>query len=102
MENTQTKDQYTAEQEQQAMARVKSLKAFYRHGLRYVLVISGLLIINLLFSPAYLWVVFPALGWGVGVAFHGLNVFGQPKLALFDEQWEQAQVQKILSRMDAR
>lgn len=53
----------------------RSLKGFYWHLSAYALVVSGLLIINFVVSPQYIWAKWPALGWGIGIAFHGLRVF---------------------------
>lgn len=55
-----------------AKAQVEALRGFYGHATAYALVNAGLLLINLLTSPAYLWVVWPLLGWGIGLASHGL------------------------------
>ncbi len=49
--------------------------AFFRHLGSYVIIISMLAVINLLTSPDYWWFVWPALGWGVGLAFHLLGTF---------------------------
>jgi class 3 adenylate cyclase len=45
----------------------KSSKGFISHISSYIGVISFLLLINLLTSPSYLWVLFPAGGWGIGL-----------------------------------
>ncbi len=42
---------------------------------RYFLIIGILLVINLIISPQYLWVGWPALGWGIMLAFKAVNVF---------------------------
>jgi hypothetical protein len=48
---------------------------FYGHAATYLVVIATLFIINAIASPNYWWAVWPALGWGIGVAMHGLAVF---------------------------
>jgi heme exporter protein D len=46
-------------------------REFLTHLGIYVIVIGGLGAINFLTDPGgYPWVVWPALGWGVGIAFH--------------------------------
>ena len=47
---------------------------FYRHAGIYVIVNAALLVLGLVllsFTPWWIWFL-PALGWGVGVAIHGL------------------------------
>jgi len=48
---------------------------FYSHALVYVVVNAGLAVLNLLTDPRYLWFVWPLVGWGIGLAAHGLSVF---------------------------
>lgn len=57
--------------ERDAIEYVRDIKSFYTHALQYGVVMVGLLILNLLTSPDYLWVIWPALGWGIGVAAMG-------------------------------
>ena len=46
---------------------------FRRHCLSYVMVMALLVAIWLLTSPGgYFWPVWPMLGWGIGLASHGL------------------------------
>lgn len=40
----------------------------------YLAVSTVLLWINFDTSPQYLWAKWPIIGWGIGVAFHGLSV----------------------------
>jgi len=50
-------------------------QAFYRHLLRYVIIISLLFVINWLTGPDYIWAKWPALGWGIGILSHARKVF---------------------------
>jgi hypothetical protein len=63
--------------EQEARKQARKERAFYAHLAKFAVVMSVLLAINLLTSPGYLWVVWPLLGWGVGLASHGFGVFGR-------------------------
>ncbi|WBW94757.1 2TM domain-containing protein [Oceanirhabdus sp. W0125-5] len=54
----------------EAKKRVLIKKSFKSHRNAYILCLGFLLIINLWTSPGYLWVRWPALGWGLGLAFH--------------------------------
>ena len=40
------------------------------HGVTYAAVNTGLLLINLLTSPDFLWCLFPLGGWGIGLLHH--------------------------------
>jgi transcriptional regulator with XRE-family HTH domain len=79
-----------------AFAQVRKLKGFYLHLTQYVLVVSVLLGINLWTHPQYLWVRWVAMGWGIGVLFHGLRVF--ERFSPFGAEWEKKQVEKRLGR----
>ena len=54
----------------------KSRVDFKRSILAYVVVIPILAIINLLTSPEYLWFLFPAVCWGIGLIIHALIAYG--------------------------
>lgn len=84
------------EAEEEALQYVKDVKSFYSHAGQYVVVMFGLLVLNLLTSPGNLWVIWPALGWGIGLMAHGLSVF--ELVDLFGEDWEEDQVRDRLQR----
>ena len=73
-----------------AKERVEAKLGFYRHLIIYVLVNLFLLVINLLESPEYLWVKWPAFGWGIGVVAHALSVFSP--------RWTGPQKEKMIQR----
>jgi serine/threonine protein kinase len=53
----------------------KKWKGFLAHLGPYAVVIGMLAIINLMTDPGgYLWFLWPAMGWGVGLAFHLLGI----------------------------
>lgn len=56
-------------------ARARAKIGFVRHATVYMLVIAVLIVINLSTSPRYLWFLWPAIGWGIGLAFHGFRAF---------------------------
>ena len=47
---------------------------FLKHLGSYIIVIGMLTVINLMTSADSLWVVWPAMGWGIGLAFHLMGV----------------------------
>jgi transcriptional regulator with XRE-family HTH domain len=79
-----------------ALAHVRRVKGFYIHLVNYVVWMSLLFVVNLATSPNYWWVVWPALGWGTGLAAHGLSVFNA--FPFLGGAWEKRQVEKYLGR----
>lgn len=78
--------------EQQTLKEVKQLKRFYTKSIRYGFTMLFLLIINLIVSPDYLWVIWPALGWGVLILWKSLRNY--LVATTFDSTWEKQQVKK--------
>jgi transcriptional regulator with XRE-family HTH domain len=91
-----TTGQSVSADEALALTHVRKLKGFYIHLAQYVVVIAFLTVVNLFVSPHFFWVLFVALGWGVGVLFHGLLVFN--KVPFLSGEWERRQVEKYLGR----
>ncbi len=79
-----------------ALAHVRKVKSFYVHLTQYLIVISILAVVNLTSYPNYLWFVWPALGWGLGLLAHGAAVFNV--VPFLDGAWERRQVEKFLGR----
>ena len=79
-----------------ALAHVRKIKGFYMHLTQYVVIISGLAALNLFTSPRYLWFIWPAAGWGLGLLMHGLRVFD--RIPFLNAQWERREVEKYLGR----
>ena len=85
-----------SDEEQTVIDQVRAIKGFYSHLITYVLVIALLSVINYVTSPDYMWVFWPALGWGIGIINHGLTAF--EVVSLFGAQWEKRQIEKRLGR----
>lgn len=79
-----------------ARKRVKKKVEFRAHLASYLVIMGFLLVINLLTSPGYLWVVWPALGWGIGLAFHAMEAFGM----IADKDKEEAMIEKEVRRIE--
>jgi transcriptional regulator with XRE-family HTH domain len=82
--------------EQTIHREVKNLKKFYKKLIRYGLTMLFLLIINLLNSPDHFWVIWPALGWGIHIAWEGLQIYGN--ITVFGPAWEERQIKKRLNK----
>lgn len=62
---------------ERARKRAQAEAGFFVHLMWYGFVIGFLFIINLLTTPfGYQWWVWPALGWGIGIASHFSAVYG--------------------------
>ena len=70
--------------EEEARKRVAREKKFYAGLGSYVVVIAGLAAMNLLTSPGYLWFLWAAFGWGMGVTGEAVKLFGLPGM----QGWE--------------
>lgn len=63
-------------QDQEPKKLAKSRVDFKRSILAYVVVIPILAVINILTVPEYLWFLFPAVCWGIGLVIHALAAYG--------------------------
>lgn len=82
-----------SDQLEKARKDVHAIRDFWAHLGLYLIIMAVSFGVNLLTSPDHLWVWWPALGWGIGIAFHALSVFEEQFLGQF---WEQRQIRKRL------
>lgn len=85
-----------AADEREAMEYVRDLQGFYVHAIAYAVATVAFVIINLTVTPGFFWAIFPVLGWGAGLAAHGLSVY--EVINLFGRDWEKRQIAKRLGR----
>lgn len=88
--------QITQQQEEQAIAQVREIKAFYSHLSSYLVTMPILLGVNLFATPEYLWVTWVFIGWTIGLAANAISAF--ELFNLFGADWERRQVEKRLGR----
>ena len=86
----------TDDRYRRAKARVAALRGFWVHLSVYVMVNLFLAALNLVTSPNILWFIFPALGWGIGLAAHGLTVFGFG--SWFGQDWEERKIRELMDK----
>ncbi|HRB72749.1 MULTISPECIES: 2TM domain-containing protein [unclassified Flavobacterium] len=83
-----------------AKKRVEEIKGFYGNLTAYIAVNLALMAMNLLTSPEHLWFFYPMLGWGVGVAIHGMKVFNY--MPFLGKDWEERKMQEFIEKEEAR
>lgn len=82
--------------EQLAFQHVRRLRRFYTGLALYVVVIAVLCAVNYLNTPNRVWVIWPALGWGLALLIRAARVFEW--VPFMGADWEKAQVEKRLGR----
>lgn len=77
-----------------AKKRMKEIKSFYGNLIAYCIIIPFLAIMNLITSPKNLWFFWPMLGWGIGLAAHGMGAFA------IGRNWEERKIREILEKQN--
>jgi len=78
-----------------AQKRVKDIRGFYTHLAATVFVLPFLIFINFTLVPQYHWFWFAIVGWGIGLFFHWLNVFGLTGFS-YREDWERKKIKELM------
>lgn len=76
-----------------ARKRASAKWGWYQHALVYGLVNAGLVIASLMMGKQWHWG--PLLGWGLGLAIHGMVVFGGASLRPLRERLLEQERSKI-------
>lgn len=79
-----------------ARRTVEAITGFYIHAAVYVIVNTGLFLINLATLPEW-WVQWPVAGWGIGLVAHGVVVYALRHPRVLD--WEERKVRELTTRM---
>ena len=77
-----------------AKERVEHIKGFYGNLTAYVIVITLLCLLNY-YTTSFPWVIFPAVGWGLGVTAHGFSAFGY--LPFLGKDWEERKIKELMN-----
>ncbi|WP_031425965.1 2TM domain-containing protein [Flavimarina sp. Hel_I_48] len=80
-----------------AKKQVEKEKAFYGNLTSYCIIIPMLAVFNYL-STSFPWVIFPAMGWGIGILFHGFAAFNYHPF--FGREWEARKIKQIMHKKD--
>ncbi|MGJ8734669.1 MAG: 2TM domain-containing protein [Cellulophaga sp.] len=78
---------------QRAKERVEKIKGFTYNLVSYCFVIPFLIWLNYQ-TTDFPWSVFPAFGWGLGLAAHGMEAFGYNPL--FGRNWENRKIKEYM------
>lgn len=98
-------DLNAVEREETARRYVEQLRAFHIHACMYAVGMLIMFAVNLLTNLsagvagewAAWWSAWALLGWGLGIAVHGLVVrLNRPSLT--SSTWEQQQIERLLGR----
>ena len=79
---------------QRAKEQVEVLKGFYNNLISYLIIIPLLGFLNYN-TTDFPWVIFPAVGWGLGLLFHGLCAFGFNPL--LGKNWEERKIKELMN-----
>ena len=82
---------------EKAKEKVEAIKGFYGNLLAYCIVIPSLAWLNYK-TGSFPWVVFPMLGWGLGVLLHGMEVYGYNPL--WGRRWEERKLRELMENED--
>ena len=78
-----------------AKERVGELKKFYGNLTSYVFVIGILAMINYYTNEwRYMWFLWAAFGWGIGLFFHALKTFNLNPF--FSRDWEERKIREFM------
>lgn len=79
-----------------AQKKVEEIKMFYSHFTIYIIMVPVLIYLNYLSNVGVPWALFPILGWGFGVASHGLETFNYNPV--FGKNWEKRKIKKYMDK----
>ena len=89
-----------SEQEREALEYVRDIKGFYSHLTVYLIAVPVFIIVGFFDNTDIIWYIWPIMGWGIGLAAHGISVF--EVFSLFGADWDKRQVEKRLRRRAPR
>ncbi len=78
---------------EKAKERVEKIKGFYGNLISYCIVIPFLAYLNYQ-GTSFPWVLFPMIGWGIGLTAHGMEAFGRHPL--WGKRWEERKIRRYM------
>ena len=89
----ETNKNYSTEEYLSAKKAVEERLGFYVHLIAYILV-NGYFAFVSVKNGGYFWPIWPMAGWGIGLLFHGIAVFG----FFNNHAWKDKQIQKQIEK----
>jgi len=83
--------------EESARKRAIDLKEYYSHLITFIIINLMLFIINIIFTPSFLWFLFPLLGWGIGLLAHTISIVIP---SFFPESWVDDKTKSLLDKSE--
>ena len=77
-----------------AKKRVEEIKGFYGNLTAYIVIIPLLAWFNYI-TTDFPWVIFPAVGWGLGVILNGMAAYGYNPI--LGKNWEERKIREFMS-----
>jgi hypothetical protein len=78
-----------------AKERVEELKKFYGNLTSYFIVITFLAVLNYWTNEwRYMWFLWAAFGWGIGIFFHALRTFNLNPF--MGKDWEERKIREFM------
>lgn len=84
---------YSASEIEEAKKHINERIGFYIHLFIYLLANLGFHLFNW-YTGGFYWAIFPLLGWGIGLLFHGVQVFG----FFTSSTWKEKQIVKEIEK----
>lgn len=78
---------------QKAKEKVEAIKGFHSNLFSYCIIIPILAYINYR-TTSFAWVLFPAVGWGIGLVAHWMNVYGYNPI--LGKDWEERKIKEFM------
>lgn len=78
-----------------AKEKVEALKGFYANVISYCVIIPFLIWLNYI-TTDFPWVIFAAVGWGLGVILHAMEVYGYNPL--LGKGWEERKIREFMNK----
>ena len=82
-----------------AKEKVEALKGFYANAISFCIVIPGLAWLNYV-TTDFPWIIFPVVGWGLGVTLHAMEVYGYNPL--LGKGWEERKIKEFMDKEEHR
>ncbi|MCM4165723.1 MULTISPECIES: 2TM domain-containing protein [unclassified Arenibacter] len=96
MENIDRENKYF-----RAKERVAAIKKFYMGLMSYFVFIGFLAALNYWTDQwRYPWFLWAAFGWGIGLVFHAIKVFGLSPF--FGKNWEERKIKEYMEEDEPR